>query len=151
MATIRSKSGREFLSRLREKLGERTGNPDGPTKVNVGFLDGATYPDGTSVATVAAANEFGTSTIPARPFFRTMIAAKQAEWGPALAIQLRKTDFDVERSLRLVGEGIKGQLQQSIIDTNSPPLAPATIARKGFSKPLIDSAVMIRSVDYRVE
>jgi hypothetical protein len=42
-------------------------------------------------------------------------------------------------------------LQQSIRDTNDPPLAQATIARKGFAKPLIDTSVMINSVDYEVE
>jgi hypothetical protein len=38
-----------------------------------------------------------------------------------------------------------GQIQQSIRDTNEPPLAPATVRRKGFDKPLIDKAIMINS------
>ena len=50
-----------------------------------------------------------------------------------------------------MGEGIKGQLQQSIRDTNAPPLAPATVSAKGFAKPLIDSSNMINSVDYEVD
>ncbi len=150
MASIKSKGTRSFASKLKEAI-EQGGGTVGPKKVSVGFLEGATYPDGTSVATVAAAQEFGTDTIPPRPFFRSMVAAKQGEWGPALAVQLTKTGFDVEKSLRRAGEGIKGQLQQSILDTNSPPLAESTVKAKGFDKPLIDTGVMLRSVDYRVD
>jgi hypothetical protein len=49
-----------------------------------------------------------------------------------------------------VGEGIKGQLQQAIVDFAGAPLAPATVAAKGFDKQLIDSGVMQHSVDYEV-
>lgn len=151
MASVRSKSRQDFTTRLRTVLEQGGLQPSGPKKVSVGFLEGSTYPDGTSVPTVAASQEFGTPTIPPRPFFRSMISAKKSEWGPALALQLRRTNLDVEKSLRRVGEGIKGQLQQSILDTNSPPLAESTIKAKGFDKPLIDTAVMLRSADYRVD
>ncbi|MEY4296116.1 MAG: hypothetical protein RLY82_1804, partial [Pseudomonadota bacterium] len=36
--------------------------------VSVGFFPGATYPDGESVANVAAINEYGGRNTPARPF-----------------------------------------------------------------------------------
>jgi hypothetical protein len=49
-----------------------------------------------------------------------------------------------------VAEAIAGQLRESIIKTNAPPLSPRTIARKGFAKPLIDTSHMINSVDYEV-
>lgn len=132
--------------------------------LRVGFLEDATYPGGTvvnqagksvkqsevSVATVAASQEFGTSRIPPRPFFRSMIADKKASWPDAMALQLKKNDYDVDKTLQVVGLGIKGQLQQSIIDTNAPPLAQSTIDRKGFEKPLIDTGHMINSVDYEI-
>jgi hypothetical protein len=50
-----------------------------------------------------------------------------------------------------MGAGIAGQLRQSIIDLVAPPLAPSTIKRKGFDKPLIDQGIMLSSVDYEVE
>lgn len=123
-----------------------------PGTVRVGFLENATYPDGTSVPMVAAIQEFGApkAGIPPRPFFRNMIAAKSAEWGPAVGAALVANDYDVHRTLAQTGDGIKGQLQQSIVDTNSPPLAASTVERKGFAKPLVDTGHMLNSVDYDV-
>lgn len=121
--------------------------------VKVGFLENATYPDGTKVALIAAIQDFGAPSvgIPPRPFFRNMVADKQGQWPEALVRLLEQTDYDAERALALMGEGIAGQLRQSIVDTNDPPLKPATIARKGHDKPLIDSGHMLASVDYEVE
>ena len=121
--------------------------------VKVGFLENATYPDGTKVALIAAIQDFGAPSvgIPPRPFFRNMIADKKGEWPAALERLLEANDYDAERALALMGEGIAGQLRQSIVDTNDPPLKPATIARKGSSKPLIDTGHMLASVDYEVE
>lgn len=119
--------------------------------LRVGFLENATYPDGTSVPFVAAMNEFGNNNSPPRPFFRNMIQAKSPEWPAAIAGLLQSTDCDVDKTLMLTGEAIKGQLQESINTLTSPPLAESTIARKGHSKPLIDTSVMVNSVDYDVK
>lgn len=122
-------------------------------RVKVGFLSGATYPDGTAVAMVATVNEFGAPSRgqPPRPFFRDMIARNKAGWPGAIAANLKATDFDGRKTLDRMGQGIKAQLQTSIRDFTDPPLAPSTIARKGFSKPLIDTGLMVSSVDYVVE
>lgn len=121
--------------------------------LKVGFLQGATYPNGTPVALVAAVQNFGAPSrnIPPRPFFSNMVRRKSNGWPNALAKNLKANGYRVEPTLRLMGEGIKGQLQQSIIDTNSPPLRPATVKRKGFDKPLIDTAHMLNSADYEVK
>src|ERR1700676_1897554 len=120
------------------------------TSVKVGFLEGSTYPDGTSVPMVAAINEFGAPSRgqPPRPFFRNMIAEKSVGWPAAIEQNLIATNYDADRTMALVGEGIAGQLRQSIVDTNDPPLAESTIRRKGFSKTLIDTGVLIASVGY---
>lgn len=120
--------------------------------VRVGFLENARYPDGKPVAMIALIQDGGAPAagIPPRPFFRNMIAAKQAEWPTAIAGLLRANDYNVERALGIAGAAIAGQLRQSIIDTNSPPLAQSTIDRKGFSKPLIETSHMINSVDFEV-
>jgi hypothetical protein len=121
--------------------------------VSVGFLKGATYPNGISVPMIAATNEFGvpSNNQPPRPFFRRMIADKKSTWGKAVALQLKATNYDVPKTLERMGQGIKGQLQTSIRDLIDPPLSPVTIARKGFSKPLIESGTMLNAVDYRVD
>ena len=121
--------------------------------VRIGFLEGATYPDGTSVPLVAAVNEFGAPSRnqPPRPFFRNMIAAKSGEWPDSAARLLVANHYDTARTLGQVGEAIAGQLRESIRDLQEPPLAPATVKRKGFDKPLIDTGHMLASVSYEVE
>lgn len=138
----------------------------------------ATYPDGTSVAMVAAILEYGAPGvgqrtqagkirakglsavaeelglqgpgIPPRPFIRNMIAAKSGEWPSAVAELLKANNYDAAKTLAQTGGAIAGQLQQSIVDTNSPPLAAATIERKGFDKPLVETGQMLNSVTYKV-
>lgn len=120
--------------------------------VKVGFLKGATYPDGTSVPLVAAVNEFGAPSRgqPPRPFFRRMIADKGREWPDAVVRLLKANEYDVDRTLEMAGSAIAGQLRASITTLTDPPLAPSTIARKGSTKPLIDTGHMLNSVDHEV-
>lgn len=117
--------------------------------VDIGFLEDATYPDGTPVAAVAFWNEFGNGSAPPRPFFRGMIAAESPGWGDKLAAAVKATG-DGEKALALMGEDIQGALIQSINDFTTPPLAQSTIDRKGFDKPLIDTSHMVQSTGYRV-
>ncbi len=118
--------------------------------VKVGFLEGAKYPDGTNVAQVAFWNEYGTVRSPVRSFFRTMIAKKSPTWGDAVAKTLKATDYDSKAALGLIGEGVKDQLVESIVQFSEPANAPSTVAAKGFNKPLIDTGLMQRSVEYEV-
>jgi hypothetical protein len=78
---------------------------------------------------VAAIQEFGApkAGIPPRPFFRTMIEEKSPEWGDAVGALLINNDYDAARTLGQTGAAIKGQLQQSIIDTYNPPLSQVTL------------------------
>ena len=135
--------------------------------VQIGFLAGATYPDGKPVAMIAAIQEYGAPSrgIPPRPFFRNMIAAKCKEWGPAMAELLKENGYDAFRTLQQTGEAVAGQLRQSIVDTNDPPLAAATLRARGYTggaynpknpatfgaKPLVDTGHMLNSVEYEVK
>lgn len=136
--------------KLEIELARMAANLAGGKTLRVGFLENATYPDGTPVAMIAAIQDLGSGDIPPRPFFRNMIAAKSGEWPKALGDLLKDNDYDSAKALEEMGHGIKGQLQQSIRDTNSPPLAASTIARKGHAKPLIDTTLMISRVDFEV-
>lgn len=144
-----SLKGGDALRRHLENIAKRL---DGKQEVRVGFLEGATYPDGTPVATVAAANEFGRPDKgqPPRPFFRQMIEENSPNWGRQIGKLLKANGGDSAAALDAMGSVIKGQLQRSINQFTSPPLAPSTIERKGFDKPLIETAHMLRSVDYEV-
>ena len=128
--------------------------------VSVGFMAGATYPDGTGVPQVAFWNEFGTINSPPRPFFRGMIAAESGTWPEKMAKLAKATKYDGEKVLGMMGEDIGGALMQSIINLQSPPLADSTVkARIGntkkynaetVKKPLIDTGHMVSSIDYQV-
>jgi hypothetical protein len=102
--------------------------------VRIGFLEGATYPDGKPVAMIAAIQEYGAPSrgIPSRPFFRNMISAKKGEWPAAVAGALKDNGLDANAALHQVGQGVSGQLRQSIVDTNSPALSPITVMLRGM-------------------
>jgi hypothetical protein len=59
-------------------------------------------------------------------------------------------DYDARRSLGLMGQTIKGELQDSIQQFSGAPLAQSTIDAKGFDKPLVASGHMWNSVDSEV-
>lgn len=111
-------------------------NGESRTVLNVGFLEGSTYPDGTSVPMVAAIQEFGAPKvgIPPRSYFRTMVARESPQWAPALGALLRDSDYDVRRTLTQMGEHVRGQLQQSIADLRDPPLSPVTLMLRRMLK-----------------
>lgn len=104
--------------------------------VRVGFLEKATYPNTKSVAMVAAIQNFGAPRvgIPPRPFFSNMIAANRADWGPAIGRILKLNNYDTEKSLRLLGEAMVGQLRQAIKDLHTPPLGPVTLMLRRMRK-----------------
>ncbi|PBC01735.1 hypothetical protein [Mesorhizobium sp. WSM3860] len=137
--------------KLAAKLAEIAKSLQKAVSVDVGFLEGATYPDGTSVPLVAALNEFGSRDTPPRPFFRGMIDDKSPEWPDAVGNLLIANGYDAEKTLGQTGEAIKGQLQAAITAYDGPPLQPATIARKGNDKQLVDTGHMLASVDYAVK
>ena len=121
-------------------------------KLKVGFLRGATYPDGTSVPSVAAWNEFGVPSHnqPPRPFFRRMIAEQSSKWPKIAAATLKSNGMDVKATLDLLGQEIQGRVKESITKLVDPPLAQSTIDRKGFDKPLIEHAIMLNAVSYEI-
>lgn len=104
--------------------------------VSVGFLDGATYPDGTPVATVAWWDEMGHGgpfPSPPRPFFRNMIESESPSWPGKMAALAIATNNDGPKVLKLMGEDIQGALIASIANFDSVPLSATTLLlRKRF-------------------
>ena len=117
----------------------------------VGIPSGIQYEDGTDVAFVAAIHEFGApaANIPARPFIMPTVAEQKDQWTKTIAKSIPKvvmnqmTAFDV---LDLVGMQAAADIQTKISTIYSPALSPITIRRKGSSKPLIDTGLMMASV-----
>ena len=113
---------RTKLQEIRDRIGKQS-------VVKVGFLEGATYPDGTPVAMVAAIQNYGApaASIPARPFFSNMVAEKSPDWGKSLGALVKANDYDVQQALSQMGMEIASQLRTSIKETNEPALSPVTL------------------------
>lgn len=176
MKTVQIKGG----DKLDAYLKQAAKNVTKASTLRVGFPEGATYPDGTSVALVAFLQNFGTGTIPPRPFFSNMVAMHGPEWPDKIAKLLVANNMDAEITLRLMGLEIEADLRDAIIETDSPALSQITLMlRKMFGnnpdgitgravgeaaakvaagestsgvseKPLIWTGVMLHSVDSEV-
>lgn len=122
----------------------------------VGWIESASYPDGTPVAYVATIHEFGAPSqgIPARPFMRPAVEENGPEWvrqlgeGAKAAANGGIAPRDV---LEMVVLRAAGDVAKKIQQVNSPALKPATVKRKGSSKPLVDTGQMIQSITGKVE
>jgi len=138
MATL---SGSDGVMKALEEIAKKMGGGS----VSVGFPEGDTYPDGTPVAAAAFWNEFGTSTIPPRPFFRTMIAKESPGWPATMAAQAKATNYNGPLVLARMGADIAGALRESIIDVNSPPLSPITLMLRKMvgNKPELVTGAMV--------
>lgn len=122
----------------------------------IGAMDGARIELGWrgEQATIAAAHEFGRG-VP----MRAMMAPTFDEKGDQIVASFAesfaraKSKSDLERAAGLMAETAKAALKDTITTGRPewPPLSAATIARKGSSKPLIDTGEMLNSVDYRIK
>ncbi|MGT3185549.1 hypothetical protein ACVSXV_22910 [Yersinia enterocolitica] len=133
----------QFLNSVASELSSK--------QVKVGFLEGSTYDGVIPVPMVAATNEFGNpaNNQPPRPFFRNAISEHEAEWGEKMAA-LIEGGLAVDDALSTLGEIISDDIRESIRKFETPALSPVTVAKKGFSKPLIDTGNMLNSVSYEV-
>lgn len=122
-------------------------------EIQVGFQSDQTYEDGTSLAEVAAYNEFGSSDTPARPFMRQSFENHEDELQAAcdMANQLLASGESAEQVLNRIGVIAKGLVQEEIVEGDFAPNAESTIRKKGSEQPLIDSGHMRQSVNYVVK
>lgn len=116
-------------SRAQRVLDEIRQRLESARSVKVGFLAGATYPNGTSVAMVAAIQEFGAprAGIPPRPFMRPTAQARAGDWGREMVAALAASNGDATRALSMVGESAAGDIRMAIAALYSPGLSPVTL------------------------
>jgi len=123
-------------------------------EVQVGFQAGESKEkDGADVAEIAAYNEFGSSSTPARPFMKQSFEKHKDQLQQACDV-VNKTITDggtADQALAKLGVFCKGLVQQEIVDGGFAPNAESTIERKGSSQPLIDTGTMRQSVNYVVK
>ena len=104
---------------------------------------------GATIVMVGVYNEFGTQSIPARPFMRTSIEEKKNEIKKIQDSQYSKIlqgKQTVKKALGVLGNYMVGQVQEKIKSIDTPPNAESTKARKGSSNPLIDTGRMRQSI-----
>ena len=139
----RVKNGVKELKRITRSM-------RGKDRVKVGFPKGTE----STILDRAVYNEFGTATIPERPFMRDGLRdgipeLKQVNKG----LVKRIIDGRLTKQQALNQLGMKGVqlIQNSITGLKDPANAPSTIERKGSSNPLIDTGEMRQSVTHKVE
>lgn len=115
-----------------------------------GFFDGQSYPNGLTVAANAAIHNFGTKTIPARPFMDEAAQAfEQAEPQVAMIYKRALENSDASIANQRVGALYAQKIRESIRKGSFQSLKKETIERKGSSKPLIDTGLLIGSVSFK--
>ena len=130
---VKTKQGnlKGFLAKLERKIGRQP-------VMRMGFLDGATYANGTKVAMIAAIQEFGAPNarfpIPPRPFFRPVVKRGETKWPKDLVKALKATDNDAIAALTIVGDVAAGELRQSINNLKSPPLSAVTVMLRSMRR-----------------
>lgn len=130
---------------------------DGATAIYVGVRgDAGESEDGTPLAQVAAANEFGTDRIPERSFLRSTVDAQQGAYEDLLE-QVVTEAVDggglpaLDRGLDRIGLTAVADVQRTMRDLKDPPNAPSTVARKGSDNPLIDTGRLRQSISHEVK
>ena len=122
-------------------------------------VDAADYEDGTTIAHVAAWNEFGTEHIPERPFMRQTVEKHGDDVFKAaktLMGQVVKGEITADKAIRSVGAIQVGLIQHEIKAGGFAENAPSTKKQKGGSEeakttPLIDDGRLRQSVHYVVK
>lgn len=150
--TDTDKGARALLARLANQ---------GRARVRVGVLDDAVKetkegePSGASLLEVAAYHEFGApaANVPQRSFIRATVDGKREEIAKlqkGLALQVLEGRVTHDVALERLGLKVVAWVQNRIAAGIDPPNAPATIERKGSSKPLINTGQLRSSVTHRV-
>ena len=117
------RGGDKFRQRLAELAAQAT-----TAKVRVGIIEQANYDgsDGESVAQVAFWNEYGTATIPPRPFFRNTIAERKTEWARLAGKFMQANGGDVRQSLSDLGQIAVDDIKETITNGNFAPNSEVT-------------------------
>ena len=122
----------------------------------VGFVGGEADKkvDGVAIYMYANFNEYGTSDIPSRPFFRTALNNNRKYIKEQLKELLGKVatgKITGEVALKSIGLEVQGLIQDSIKNGNWEKNADSTIkAKNGIGQPLIDTGSMLRAVSFEI-
>ncbi|TZE83540.1 hypothetical protein [Calorimonas adulescens] len=120
-------------------------------QVRIGYQQGDVITeDGVDMLDIAMWNELGTINAPSRPFLRKSVDENADKINSFCKAQLQRLTKGetAEEILKQIGVFSKGLVQEKIVDGEFEPNAPSTIRRKKSDKPLIDTGLMRKSVNY---
>lgn len=123
-------------------------------EVQVGYWRGEkAYDDGAELVDIAAFNELGTSTIPARPFMKQSFENHESDLQGACDTvnALISNGSTAEQALVTLGDFCKALVQEEIVNGGFEPNAPSTIRKKKSERPLIDTGYMRQNVDFKIK
>lgn len=113
--------------------------------IDVGFFS-------EGVATYAAANEFGTATIPERSFIRSTFdeeTPKLQAMLDAAVIRAQARNIDLVDALISPANYLRTAIINKIQSGIDPANAPSTVARKGSNTPLVNTGQMQQALSWR--
>jgi len=122
--------------------------------VKVGVLGNGSA-NGISVQDYAIFNEYGTSRIPARPFFRLSVGTANAqneikEYMKQQVEQIVQGGMSAQQAYENLGTFIVQKIKKTIASGNFAALDPQTVRKKGHSKPLMDTHSLYESINYEI-
>lgn len=122
--------------------------------VKVGVLgNGST--NGISVQDYAIFNEYGTSRIPARPFFRLSVGTANAqneikEYMKQQVEQIIQGGMSAQQAYENLGTFIVQKIKKTIMSGSFAANKDATVKKKGQSTPLVDTHSLYNSISYEI-
>lgn len=132
-------------------------------RVKVGILEGkggeAEHGEsGMAIIEIAAVHEFGSvdGRIPERSFLRRTFEEQQDElikFQSKIAVAVVNQRLSIEQGLGQLGLWAQAAIKRTITGDPPipPPLKPATIARKGSDRPLVDTGQLLNSIQWELE
>ena len=110
--------------------------------------------DGVAIYMYANFNEYGTSDIPSRPFFRTALNNNKKyikEQFKELLGKVATGKMTGKMALKSIGLEVQGLIQDSIKNGNWEPNSARTIRKKEYKgQPLIETGSMLRAVSFEI-
>lgn len=148
-----SKLDMRGLRKLAQQVGQL-----GQQRVKVGVLassGGRQRRGSITMAELATIHEFGSpaANVPERSFIRRTFTAKESEVTAMITRLLGAVvnkGMSASRALELLGAFAAAEVKKTITEGVSPPNAPSTVAKKGSSRPLIDTGRLLGSIQYKV-
>lgn len=148
LVSVKITDNKRQWERLRREL-KATGSKEVVVGIQKGEVNG-----GVLVAEYAAWNEFGTRTIPSRPFMRTYFdtsVSRLEKFATNGVTQILLGRATFSQFLNAAGSEMVDGVRKSIINGNWVPNSDYTLAHKKGSDPLLDDRVMFNSVTLAIK